>query len=323
MEEADDINNQLIDRIINTALRGSTFKPPLILYKYLSDERVEDVLGNGSVRFTPLSNTNDSFEVRTTFETFAGPKLIKMYKDAMQNVLRDSNFDAILKSSFDSVNEKHGIVLNDSDQAFEYFKKTKGKEIKKYAKNIVIKHRKTKLFPSLNSEEQTNKFLEAMGKKLCFSLSEQADIPPMWAHYANHHKGFVIAFDTTHIWFKEWNNGESKHLIKVPYFDDKMKEPFDDPYKAIVSKGTCWDYEHEWRTHANETQADTIEKTPEELIHLINFPPEAVQRIILGEKIKPEVESKIKEIVGAKYPHAEIYRMRSNPVENCMEEVKV
>lgn len=38
---------------------------PRYLYKYLSAERVGNVLEGGTVRFTPLMNTNDTFEVRS------------------------------------------------------------------------------------------------------------------------------------------------------------------------------------------------------------------------------------------------------------------
>lgn len=49
-------------------------RPPTSLYKYLSADRVDDVLRFGSAKFTPLANTNDIFEVRKTFERFAGPR---------------------------------------------------------------------------------------------------------------------------------------------------------------------------------------------------------------------------------------------------------
>ncbi len=324
MEEAGDINNQLIDAIINIALQDSTFKTPSILYKYLSHERVKDVLGKGSVRFTPLSNTNDLFEVRAPFENFVGPKLTKMYEDGRQRVLSNPNLsEAILKRSFDIAIKKSGIFLHDSDRAFEYLKKTKGKKVTEDADNIAIKKIETELFPSLNSDEQTHKLFDAIGKKLCFSLSKRANISPMWAHYANHHEGFVIAFDTKSSWFKEWENGESKNLIKVPYFDKKMKEPLDNPRKAIFSKGKDWEYEREWRILAEKHQVDRIKKAPEEPIYLMNFPPEAVQRIILGKRIKPDVERQIKEIACAKYPHAKLHRMDSNLLKSRMEEVKV
>ncbi len=164
-----------------------------------------------------------------------------MYEDGRQRVLSNPNFsDTILKRSFDIAIKKSGIFLHDSDRAFEYLKKTKGKKVTEDAKNIAIKKMETELFPSLNSDEQTHKLFDAIGKKLCFSLSTRADISPMWAHYANHHEGFVIAFDTESAWFKKWKNGESKHLIEVPYFDDKIEEPLDNPRKAIFSKGKKW-----------------------------------------------------------------------------------
>ena len=323
MEEEDDISDQLIDTIIDIALQDSKFNPPSILYKYLSDERVEDVLGNGSVRFTPLSNTNDLFEVRAPFKKFAGQNLIKTIKDANRKSLEEDNYNRLLEKSFDNFIKQNRIPLQNRDQLFEYIKNTTGKKIKESLKNDSIESIKLKLVPSLNSEEQTHKLFDAIGKILCFSLSQQADISPMWAHYANHHEGFVIAFDTKSAWFKEWKDGESKSLIKVPYFDDKMEEPLDDILKAIFSKGKDWEYEREWRILAEEYQADIIKKAPKELIYLVNFPPEAVQKIILGKRIKPDVESRIKEIACAKYPHAKLYRMDSNLLKSRMEQVKI
>ena len=323
MGEADDISDQLIDAIINAALQDNRLKRrPILLYKYLSDERVEDVLGNGRVRFTPLSNTNDLFEVRAPFKKFAGQILIKTIKDANRKSLEEDNYNKLLEKSFDNFIKQHRIPLQNRDQLFKYFRNTTGKKIKESLENDSIESIKSKLIPSLNSEEQTHKLLKAIGKLLCFSLSKQENISPMWAHYANHHEGFVIAFDTKSAWFKEWENGESKNLIKVPYFDGKMEEPLDNPLKAIFSKEKDWEYEREWRILAEEYQAD--EKTPtEEPIHLVSFPPEAVQRIILGKRIKPDVESRIKEIVDAKYPHAKLHRMDSNLLKSRMEEVKV
>lgn len=61
--------------------------PPRFLYKYLSAERVGNVLEGGTVRFTPLINTNDTFEVRSTFEKLAGPKFILMLSEQMDTTV--------------------------------------------------------------------------------------------------------------------------------------------------------------------------------------------------------------------------------------------
>ena len=60
--------------------------PPRYLYKYLSAERVGNVLEGGTVRFTPLMNTNDSFEVRATFDKVAGPKFLSMLKEQIDSL---------------------------------------------------------------------------------------------------------------------------------------------------------------------------------------------------------------------------------------------
>jgi hypothetical protein len=50
---------------------------PRYLFKYLSVARVDDVLEQGTVRFTALLNTNDCFEVRSTFKQLVGPNTLK------------------------------------------------------------------------------------------------------------------------------------------------------------------------------------------------------------------------------------------------------
>ncbi len=297
-----------INTDIDIALLNKHLKWPPILYKYLSDRRVEDVLEDGSLRFTPLSNTNDPFEVSQTFKRLAGPEYRQEFREKLQESSKSDFFKIISKQNNDEW-KKCGVILSQ-----EELRQLTEKSLKTIEKNHMI---------SLNSEFYIKMFLKDMAEMLCFSLSQQADISPMWAHYANQGKGFVVAFDTTSIWFKKWRNGETKRLLKVNYFDDQIEEAFDDPSEVLISKGKDWEYEREWRTYATEDQVDRIEGTTEEPIHLMNFPPDAIQRIILGAKINPEVESKIKEIACAKYPHAEIYRMRSNPLKSRMEEVKV
>ena len=63
--------------------------PPRYLFKNLSAKRVGNVLEGGTVRFTPLMNTNDTFEVRSTFEKLAGPKFIAMLSQRMDTTLSE------------------------------------------------------------------------------------------------------------------------------------------------------------------------------------------------------------------------------------------
>lgn len=64
--------------------------PPRFLYKYLSAERVGNVLEDGTVRFTPLMKTNDTFEVRSTSENLAGPNFIAMLTEQMDTTVSEA-----------------------------------------------------------------------------------------------------------------------------------------------------------------------------------------------------------------------------------------
>lgn len=52
----------------------------------MTPERVLPPEG-GTVRFTPLLDTNDTFEVRSTFDKLAGPKMLSMLAEQMDNTL--------------------------------------------------------------------------------------------------------------------------------------------------------------------------------------------------------------------------------------------
>jgi len=65
--------------------------PPRYLYKYLTAERIGNVLEGGTVRFTPLLDTNDTFEVRSTFDKLAGPKMLAMLSEQMDSTLSEES----------------------------------------------------------------------------------------------------------------------------------------------------------------------------------------------------------------------------------------
>lgn len=60
--------------------------PPRFLYKYLSSERVGNVLDGGTVRFAPLLDTNGTFEDRSIFDKLAGPKMLSLFAEQMDDI---------------------------------------------------------------------------------------------------------------------------------------------------------------------------------------------------------------------------------------------
>lgn len=292
--------------------------PPRYLYKYLSAERVGNVLEGGTVRFTPLMNTNDSFEVRATFNKVAGPKFLSMLKEQIDSLWsRD-----FAKSLIEQLLEARGASFVSADALLDALDaKYDGDfltgfraEMGTYADQVVA--------PAFNTPERAWEFVENIGRQLlCFSLSERMNSAPMWAHYADNNSGFVVAFDTRNEWFTRREDGTKGRLQKVAYFDGKVEEPLQNVQAALISKTTDWEYEREWRLYVREEEIDKIVGNPSDSIHLINFPCDVVDRVILGPKTSDEVATRIREVVAANYPNARLVRAVPNRAEHTYDEV--
>src|SRR5262245_42021305 len=82
-------------------------------------------------------------------------------------------------------------------------------------------------------------------------LTEKSDNLLMWAHYADHHRGFVLEFDPHHEFFNRKKGGDDlyHHPAKVGYSDTRPSVSFKD-YLGVVTlltKSVEWEYEQEWR----------------------------------------------------------------------------
>lgn len=292
--------------------------PPRLLYKYLSAERVGNVLEGGTVRFTPLLDTNDTFEVRSTFDKLAGPKMLSMLAEHMDNALSE---ESVRKMTANMLKE-NGFEWLSPDLALRFAEQQHGGNFMGILRAKMQQVVNTMLVPQFNDPGNAKKLLEKLGRNLlCFSLSERMDSSPMWAHYADNNTGFVVAFDTENSWFRQRENGEKTRLQKVAYFDGKLDELLENPRVALVSKTTDWAYEREWRLYIKNGEADLTIGNADEPIHLLKFPPEAVDRIILGPKASPEIADRIRVAVANRYPHAPVMRAVPNRESHTYDEV--
>ena len=279
--------------------------PPRFLYKFLSAERVENVLEDGTVRFTPLLDTNDTFEVRSTFDKLAGPKMLAMLSEQMDETLSEQ---AMLQMSADILRQ-NGLNFLDPEFVLKLADEHYGGNLMGLMRSHMQNAVDSVLVPYFNDPSNVREILENLGRNLlCFSMSERMDSSPMWAHYASNHTGFVVAFDTEHTWFHQRKSGEKTRLQKVAYFDGKLEEPLQSPQDAFISKTTDWSYEREWRLYIKDGEADSIVGSLDEPIHLLEFPPEAVNRVILGSKTRPDIVARIRKVMNFRYPNAQLMR---------------
>lgn len=292
--------------------------PPRYLYKYLSAERVGNVLEGGTVRVTPLLDTNDTFEVRSTFDKLAGPKMLDMLSEQMDRTLSE---ESVRKLTADMLKE-NGLGFLPAELALQLAEQHYGGNFMVLLRAKMQQAVDTMLIPHFNDPENAKKLLEKLGRDLlCFSLSERMDSSPMWAHYADNNSGFVVAFDADNIWFRQRKRGEKTRLKKVAYFDGKLEEPLENLQMAFISKTTDWSYEREWRLYVKDGEADFTVGDASDPIQLLKFPADAVDRVILGPKTSDDVTMRIRDVVAAKYPHAGLVRAVANRTNHTYDEV--
>ena len=282
--------------------------PPALLYKYLSPDRIGNVLENRTVRFTQLLNTNDSFEVRATFRQFAGPRFIQMMEKFVRDKITEDHINKKLSSKLAEIGLGH-LPL---PLAKTLFKNKIGKDITEYMKDE-IKSRLPSIQGALNKYKKPEEFLNELGASLlCFSLSETYSSAPMWAHYGANHSGFAIEFDTSNGWFQQNKDTTKSRLQKVNYLDGQLDEPLDDPNAAFISKTLDWSYEKEWRVYCGIGDAERTLGSAADPIHLTSFPVDAVKSIIVGQKAADDTVAAIKDVARRRYAHSKLLRASAN-----------
>ncbi|MDR2997831.1 MAG: DUF2971 domain-containing protein, partial [Microbacterium sp.] len=139
----------------------------------------------------------------------------------------------------------------------------------------------------------------------CFS--RRPDVVPMWAHYGQNGRGFVIEVDEEAL---RAELGENGVIQDVAYRDTlnedlsrslaraQFRQKFRDIYflrqivynAAYFTKASCWSYEKERRLVLNNAS---------DLIHvdgtaLLSIPRHCVTSVVLGSKVEAETQSKLR-----------------------------
>ena len=288
--------------------------PPANLYKFVVPDRL-DALKNSCIRFTPPLNTNDLFEVRQTFDMIAGPKLVSFFREVATDVdIEEPLADALKEVGL-------GAMSNDDVKAFV---RMMGLGDFEATTRAMLDNFIGAMPDFMNDPTRVSQLLDRMaGNLLLLSLTEKMDSSPMWAHYAANSAGFAMAFDTASTFFLRGDKSELNGLHKVRYFDGRVGEILDDPYAALISKQADWSYEREWRLYVKPDQVTQVIQTGGDDVHLVAFPKEALQRVILGTRATTELENEILALLSAEYPRAILTRVIADRGSASLVEVPI
>ena len=136
------------------------------------------------------------------------------------------------------------------------------------------------------------------------SLSAVPDSILMWSHYADFHRGIMLAIDTD-LLPPVWLN----HLVKVEYRTDRVVMdmkwlPQSHGHKEFIrrmmrTKSCAWEYEQEYRLLFKLnglTQRPLDDGSPG---FFVKIPPPAIREVFVGCKCPTAIEHKIRETLSA------------------------
>lgn len=149
------------------------------------------------------------------------------------------------------------------------------------------------------------------------SLANSPGSLPMWAYYAENHKGFVIEFDQSHEFFVHL--GGNSALRPVTYSVDRPRyamgrltpeQDLELSRQVMTTKGPQWRHEEEVRIVANLSDGKAIpgKRDPGGFpIFLFDLPPKSIRRVIFGLRMSDDNRREIRRILNEdRYSHVHI-----------------
>lgn len=274
-----------------------SIQPPKKLYKYLPLERL-DVLGNRLIRFSQPSALNDPFELKPVFEDLLPEESIQEALEPSLELLEEAlraDYEKLSQEqkAIMSVEQCIKIVTSDSELLRKMYKEFEPQlrqflgDFRGEAKSIIV--------------DVLNKHVGML------SLSEIHNSHLLWSHYASAHRGFVIEFDTDNDFFykRRSENDELNYLRKVNYCDrdERGRTLMDlDGNDILLTKGTSWAYEREWRILFHLKNASQTLTALDDEIYLFEYPPEIVSKVIIGAKASKELKNAVSEHLSRQFP---------------------
>ena len=219
---------------------------PKILFKYMKAEHAIGSLKDDFIKVSDPFHVNDPFEGDMLFDY---EMISQQYKDDL--LIRQLDVPVFNLSSEDKNRIVNSVNPLDSFMDAVYHNDSK------WGEDLTIDEFKLK-FPDIFDEfaQYTVKnFNHALKKQMLFvCLSESNNIIPMWAHYADNHKGVCIGYDlkdfelgceeTCHPILYVHNSDFTEDINNIDNDERNKLKVLEEPF---LKKSHDWSYEKEWR----------------------------------------------------------------------------
>lgn len=260
----------------------------------MAPERI-DVLKRKQIRFTEPGLFNDPFEALVSIESF-GPDsdvLDAIYKSI--NETNDEEWEELIaeEQTDISFNEFREYVKQHPEKALDIFRK---------GEQSALKRQSSKLYVLINNA-------------VCIlALTERNDSLLMWAHYADHHRGFVVGFDSENQFFRpKKDHGDPINIIeKVTYTENRPSIMLNDLNTSalFLHKGPDWKYEDEWRYIKYLKESDNKIIVNGQEIFLFNIPADCIKEVILGCRMSEDNKEEFAKVMRSdpSLKHVQVYQ---------------
>ena len=247
----------------------------MVLYKFVSSLTSVVKIAAGKLKFTPISELNDPNELAPFYEWTE-------VKASLQG-LRAKCFT-----------EEQFVWLQRQGATFD--KLAPGARKAPMPRSIADANRMLHA-AAYDNEVLMRREFEGLVRTIqervgVHSFAATYDLLPLWAHYADNARGFVIRYEGMADEFPGDVTGSLSHLKPVRYAPEPQHVTFDPATqdRLFFSKFDAWSYEQEWRVvlalddctqeilRANTGDPASTAKT----LHLRSVPPERVTGVVCG-----------------------------------------
>jgi Protein of unknown function (DUF2971) len=237
---------------------------PPRLYKYMPPERASSVLGKLQIRFSQASVMNDIEEYKPPINALA-----------TSAVFREKFFERadVLYPGLRHLIEKQapGYMKKQHDQGEQNLPLTIKKIYEINDRNFGI-----------------------------LSLSDLPTSVCMWEKYADHGRGLLVEFDSSHAWFnqRKAEDDDFRHLRRISYVADRTPTFLlgITAQSYFYTKEAKWEYESEWRLILNFNSAACKagkDNTGTDVL-LFAIPPGCLLSVTVGYNARPELIQEIR-----------------------------
>jgi hypothetical protein len=155
-----------------------------------------------------------------------------------------------------------------------------------------------------------------MQKRLCmklsatdteiYCLSEKADVPLMWGHYAGSHTGICLEFDARRAPFATAE--KVKYVSAYPAFDVLKGS-----YESLFTKSADWSYEAEWRLITEERSFASSPRTIKTDNDFLTIPTNLLKSVTIGCLAENSTRQRIENLIKTNAPSVLVRQATLSP----------